>query len=55
MRELQERGQTIAFVGDGINDSAALAHASVSVSFAGATDMACDTQMSCSWTTICPA
>ena len=43
VRELQERGKTIAFVGDGINDSAALAHASVSVSFAGATDMARET------------
>lgn len=43
VKELQESGKTIAFVGDGINDSAALAHASVSVSFAGATDMARET------------
>lgn len=43
VKELQESGRTIAFVGDGINDSAALAHASVSVSFAGATDMARET------------
>ena len=43
VKQLQESGQTIAFVGDGINDSAALAHASVSISFAGATDMARET------------
>ncbi len=43
VKELQESGKVIAFVGDGINDSAALAHASVSVSFAGATDMARET------------
>jgi Cu2+-exporting ATPase len=43
VRGLQESGKTIAFVGDGINDSAALAHASVSVSFASATDMARET------------
>lgn len=43
VKELQESGKTIGFVGDGINDSAALAHASVSVSFAGATDMARET------------
>ncbi|MFN8496947.1 MAG: heavy metal translocating P-type ATPase [Anaerolineae bacterium] len=43
VKQLQESGKVIAFVGDGINDSAALAHASVSVSFAGATDMARET------------
>ena len=43
VKELQASGKRIAFVGDGINDSAALAHASVSVSFAGATDMARET------------
>lgn len=43
VKMLQESGKTIAFVGDGINDSAALAHASVSISFAGATDMARET------------
>ena len=43
VKQLQESGKTIAFCGDGINDSAALAHASVSVSFAGATDMARET------------
>lgn len=43
IKALQESGRSIAFVGDGINDSAALAHASVSVSFAGATDMARET------------
>ena len=43
VKELQDSGKRIAFVGDGINDLAALAHASVSVSFAGATDMARET------------
>lgn len=43
VKGLQENGKAIAFVGDGINDSAALAHASVSVSFASATDMARET------------
>ena len=43
VKQLQDSGKTIAFVGDGINDSAALAHASVSISFAGATDMARET------------
>lgn len=43
VKALQESGKSIGFVGDGINDSAALAHASVSVSFAGATDMARET------------
>ena len=43
VKEFKDAGKTIAFVGDGINDSAALAHASVSVSFAGATDMARET------------
>lgn len=43
VKGLQESGKVIAFVGDGINDSAALAHASVSVSFASATDMARET------------
>ena len=43
VKQLQESGKIIAFVGDGINDSAALAHATCSVSFAGATDMARET------------
>lgn len=43
VKQLQESGKSICFVGDGINDSAALAHASVSISFAGATDMARET------------
>ncbi|MGD1903092.1 MAG: heavy metal translocating P-type ATPase [Geitlerinemataceae cyanobacterium] len=43
VKGLSESGKTIAFVGDGINDSAALAHADVSISFASATDMARET------------
>lgn len=40
VKQLQEQGARVAFVGDGINDSAALAYASASVSFAGASDIA---------------
>jgi len=43
VKALEEGGKKVVFVGDGINDSAALAHAAVSVSFAGATDMARET------------
>jgi len=43
VKQIHDTGKTIAFVGDGINDSAALAHADVSVSFASATDMARET------------
>ncbi|HNS02913.1 MAG TPA: heavy metal translocating P-type ATPase, partial [Anaerolineae bacterium] len=43
VKALEDSGKKVVFVGDGINDSAALAHAAVSVSFAGATDMARET------------
>ena len=43
VQELHDRGRTVAFCGDGINDSAALAYADVSISFAGATDIARET------------
>ncbi|MBV9386115.1 MAG: heavy metal translocating P-type ATPase [Chroococcidiopsidaceae cyanobacterium CP_BM_ER_R8_30] len=43
VRQLHDSGKTVAFVGDGINDSAALAHADVSISFAGAIDLARET------------
>ena len=43
VKSIHDSGKTIAFVGDGINDSAALAHADVSISFASATDMARET------------
>jgi len=43
VRELHDSGKTVAFCGDGINDSAALAYADVSISFAGATDIARET------------
>jgi Cu2+-exporting ATPase len=43
VRELHERGRTVAFVGDGINDSPALAYADVSVSFANGSDIARET------------
>jgi heavy metal translocating P-type ATPase len=40
IRELKEQGKTVAFVGEGINDVAALAHADVSISFALGSDLA---------------
>lgn len=43
VQQLQNAGRVVAFVGEGINDAAALAHADVSVSFAGGSDMARET------------
>jgi Cu2+-exporting ATPase len=43
VQKLRSSGRQVAFCGDGINDSAALAYADVSISFAGATDIARET------------
>ena len=43
VQALHDSGKTVAFCGDGINDLAALAYADVSISFAGATDIARET------------
>jgi Cu2+-exporting ATPase len=43
VKALHDSGKTVAFCGDGINDSAALAYADVSISFGGATDIARET------------
>ncbi|OKH52683.1 ATPase [Calothrix sp. HK-06] len=43
VKAVHDSGKTVAFCGDGINDSAALAYADVSISFAGATDIARET------------
>ncbi|MBD2301665.1 heavy metal translocating P-type ATPase [Nostoc sp. FACHB-190] len=43
VRELHEQGKTVAFVGDGINDSPALAFADVSISFAHGSEIARET------------
>ncbi len=43
VRQLAAQGHKVAFVGDGINDSAALAYADVSVSFASGSDLARET------------
>jgi heavy metal translocating P-type ATPase len=43
IQQLQQRGLTLAFIGEGINDAAALAHADVSISFASSPDMARET------------
>lgn len=43
VQALHESGKTVAFCGDGINDSAALAYADVSISFAAASGIARET------------
>ncbi|MDB9313710.1 heavy metal translocating P-type ATPase [Spirulina sp. CS-785/01] len=43
VRNLHSAGRTVAFVGDGLNDSVALAYADVSVSFAQGSDIARET------------
>jgi Cu2+-exporting ATPase len=43
VRELHAQGKTVAFVGDGLNDSPALAYADVSVSFAHGSEIARET------------
>ncbi|CAA6822603.1 MAG: Lead, cadmium, zinc and mercury transporting ATPase (EC (EC; Copper-translocating P-type ATPase (EC [uncultured Thiotrichaceae bacterium] len=43
IKELQDKGQKICFIGDGLNDAIALKQADVSVSLNGATTVATDT------------
>jgi Cu2+-exporting ATPase len=42
VEQLQKKGRTVCFVGDGINDTIAMKKANVSVSLSGATDAATD-------------
>jgi magnesium-transporting ATPase (P-type) len=43
VKQLKAKGKTVAFIGDGINDSAALAYADLSLSFANGSDIARET------------
>lgn len=43
VKQLHEAGKTVAFVGDGLNDSVALVYADVSVSFANGSEVARET------------
>ncbi|MEN9215123.1 MAG: heavy metal translocating P-type ATPase [Gloeomargarita sp. DG_1_6_bins_138] len=43
VKAIHDQGRVVAFCGDGINDSAALAYADASISFGGATDIARET------------
>ncbi|MBU5584716.1 HAD family hydrolase, partial [Enterococcus sp. S181_ASV_20] len=50
IHQLQEAGEIVAFVGDGINDSPSIALADIGIAMGGGTDVAVETSDTVSYT-----